>query len=526
MTELYQKNERMSKLTTRVAKTLIFDKMNVYMKTITTVNHYITVDLGASSGRVMVVRQEDKQLSLHEISRFKISTSDLKKDKINLNIQDVFDNVQKGIREALLRYPNALSIGIDTWGVDYGYINQEGELIENPRFYRSTECKEGFEKIKYEFQNKLYFETGIQELYFNTIYQMYTDKQSSNYDHENVKFALLLPDLLAYFLTGEQRTEVTNLSTTGLYNPKTKMFINQIEKFTVKENIFPRLIQPGEVYGYENKFMHHHQIPVIAVCSHDTASAVVSMKLKENEVYLSSGTWSLLGTLLPYPKMTQTAYEAGYTNEVGYQNQIRFLKNINGLFIANRCMEEFKRETPKIDFEDIIKDIKDVEQVESLIDVSHPTFENPVSMVLAIKNYCELTKQKVPQSYADIIKTIYISLAYKYKEELEILEHLIHKQIKKIRIIGGGSQIDLLNQLTASICNVEVQTGASEATVLGNAIVQMMGLNQIASIEEGQQMIENSFPVHYYKPINADTYLKQYDIYKKIVKKGKADVIK
>lgn len=465
--------------------------------------HYLTIDLGASSARIIVVNfdNQNKKIFLDEILRFNDYIIKSNENKLLYwNLNKIFNNIKKGIKESFNKYPDIISIGIDSWGVDYAYLDINNKILDNPRCYRNIEIKKVISEV-YEKIDKfnLYQETGIQELYFNTIFQIYYDKKF-NPLFKKANKVLLIPDLIAFLLTGVMKLEVTNLSTTSLYNYEKSCFIN-LNKLEINNNIFPNFIYPLEEYGYLKddlvKELNIKKIKVVAVCSHDTASAINSINCNNKTCYLSSGTWSLFGTLLNEKNVSKKAYEFNYTNERGFNNKVRFLKNIMGLWILNNLKKDFKDDF--ISNYDMNKKAKDIE-INTYIDPDDKLFENPDSMKDAIDKFLLQTNQQLPNNFYEYVKMIYQSLALKYKYNYEILKEITNINFDKLYIVGGGSNIDILNQLTSNYLNIRVYKGAQEATVLGNSLILLLNNKDIKNMEEGHEIIDNSIDVKVYEP--------------------------
>jgi sugar (pentulose or hexulose) kinase len=436
-------------------------------------HHYLTVDLGASSGRVIITTVSDT-LTLREVHRF--TNQPIQQEVLLVwDFEKIFNEVIYGIQKAFEIEPDIESIGIDTWGVDYGYIGKNGLLLRNPICYRDERTLLGETLTKQYFSKEaLYALTGIQHLRFNTIYQIAYDL---TYEQALLKEAdtwLMIPDLIAYYLTGIKRVELTNLSTTSFYNPNQKTIIDTLYHMGFNPDLIPKIIYPGETYGYlKDDLVQQHQlkkVPVVAVCTHDTASAVHSTLVKKEDVYISSGTWSLIGKVLDKPLINQDTYDASYTNEVGYLHQIRFLKNISGFWIKNKIIEAFKLDN--IDYRVLDEEIKQSLYFDSIIDLDAPEFELGIDMLDKIKYYCIKTNQETPKTLSQYLALFNYSLVCKYKHHLETLEKLTNIKTKQIIIIGGGSQNDLINQMTADITRLKVIKGDKEATSIGNALVQ------------------------------------------------------
>lgn len=436
-------------------------------------HHYLTVDLGASSGRVIITTVGNSIIQ-KEVHRFKNQPI---QEAVLLvwPFEHLLQEILLGIQKAFEIEPNLESIGIDTWGVDYGYIGKDGLLLRNPVCYRDERTLQGQSLTNAFFSKEdLYEQTGIQHLRFNTIYQLAYDLKYEQKLLKNARTWLMMPDLIAYYLTGNPRIELTNLSTTSFYNPKEKNIIDALYRMGFNKDLIPQEIQPGEVYGYLKEDIvntyHLKNVPVIAVCTHDTASAIHSIDVNHDDVYISSGTWSLIGKLLEKPLINLETYLASYTNEVGFNHQIRFLKNIAGFWVKNKIIEAFKLD--KIDYQSLDQEINRNLTFNSIIDLDAPEFESGIDILEEIKHYCIKTNQSTPKTLAEYLALFNYSLVCKYKHHLETLERLTHIKTKQIIIIGGGSQNDLINQMTADITRLVAIKGDKEATSIGNALVQ------------------------------------------------------
>ncbi len=483
---------------------------------------YLSIDLGASSGRVMVISKEDR-ITIEEIKRFETTTEYVDENHTIIKIDQIFQSIVSGLYLAFNKYPDIVSIGIDTWGVDYGYVTSNNTIIP-PFFYRSLRTKKHLEAFKDIYtHHELYQQTGIQSQYFNTIYQMFDDKRSQRINKETSNYVLLLPDLIAYLLTDKARMELTNLSTTSLYHPIKKQLIEKIDEVTLGRELFAEMIYPTQSYGTLKPLFHLPEVPVIAVCTHDTASAIVSLPLTSKDLYISSGSWSLLGVLLDQPNLSDQAETYNFTNEIGFDQKVRFLKNINGLYIVNEVIKQFKSQSIQLTYDDIYEHIDRFEEFHSLIDVNHPIFEHPKDMIHSIQHFCQMTQQTVPYEIGEIFKTLFESLAHRYALEIEHLTETTNQNYRSIYVIGGGGQIDFINQLMANLTGLEVKTGPKESTILGNGIVQMLASGDIQSIEEGQLLIQASFQTKTFMPQPLQSKSPQ-NTYKKIIERGNKNV--
>lgn len=463
---------------------------------------YLSIDIGASSGRMMLSVTNEKLIEFTELYRFSNHLVS-EKETLYWDFDILMKNIYEGLSISFKKHPEIQSIGIDTWGCDYGLVGHDHQLLRNPICYRDSRTK-GIESSVYKVisKNRLYEKTGIQYLHFNTIYQLAVDAKMKKSILNQTKYILMIPDLIAFHLTGEARVELTNLSTTNLYNPIKRKIISEVDQLGIDINLFPSLIHPGEVYGtIQESISKSYAIPrvkVVAVCSHDTASSVLSISNKKL-AYISSGTWSLVGTVLEKPLMTAESQKENYTNEIGYQHSIRFLKNIMGLWIVNQCLETWKKEGRQYSFKDIEIMAVSNKQKTALIDPDHPMFEQPSNMVKKIQMFCEMTGQIVPLTPGEILTTIYRSMAHKYHYAINKLEKITGETYQRIVIIGGGGEINILNQMTADICQKTIIIGAKEATALGNAMV-LWSEDQNIAIDECKLMAENLIKRKIYEP--------------------------
>ncbi len=462
----------------------------------------IAVDLGATSGRVMCIDHRDGHFFLEEDARFLNKTYIDSNGYLRWDFSYLLENVINGIRTALIKNPDAESIGVDTWGVDYGLLDKNGKLMHDPYCYRDEHSfnaqKDVLNKIPFE---KIYSICGIQNLHFNTIYQLAGDP---TYFDKAGTF-LMIPDLIAYYLTGEKRLEETNASTTSLYSKKEeKISIELLDAIGIPERIFPKLIKAGDTYGYlKEEFLPvgiNRKIKVIASPTHDTASAVLGANGEGEFAYISSGTWSLIGTELKEPLTTNIAREYNFTNEIGYGNTIRFLKNTMGMFLINEIRNDYKVKGNEISTNDIVSLVNEAKDLNSLVDVNDPIFETPGDMLNKLDTYLTKTNQEKPSSPGEAMKLIYKSMAVSYKDIIAHLEEITSKKIKSILVVGGGNQAEILNQYLANECNLEVITGASEATILGNALCQFIALGEIKDVITGRRDIANSISSKTYYP--------------------------
>ena len=484
----------------------------------------LAFDFGASSGRAMLSEIKDGKLIIEEIHRFS-------NDPVSVNghlywdVLRLFHEIKQGILKA-----NTAGgfdcIGIDTWGVDFGLLDKNGQLIANPVHYRDVRT-EGMQDSFYKrMSNKeLYSKTGTQQLDLNTVYQLEALVQKQPELLKITEKILLIPDLFAYFLTGVMRTEYTEASTTGMLDPETKDWSEDVlNTLGISKNLFGEMIKPGEVYGNLLpeicEELHCNSVPVIAVATHDTASAVASVPTEEKDyAYISCGTWSLFGTVNDTPVLTDESFKAGFTNEGASDGKIRYLKNIMGLWLIQQSRQEWKRQGLDVSFDEMEKAAKEAEPFRCFVDPDAKDFVAPGNMPKRVQEFCKRTGQYVPQTMGEILRCIYQSLAFKYRYNVEQLEKLTNKNITAIHMIGGGIKDQLLCSMTADFCRKTVKAGPVEATVTGNVAVQMMHFGILSDLNEARKVIAESFPIKTYEPVCDFDGEEAYEDFKKILGK-------
>lgn len=463
--------------------------------------NYIAVDIGASSGRLMLAEKnfQDK-ITLNEVHRFKNGFSD-SEGTDHWNADHLVEEILIGLEKVKQRGIEECYVGIDTWGVDYCLLDEEGQALSQPISYRNHRTAGAMEAFDANFSlKKLYEKTGIQLQSFNTVFQLLRE------DREKLvkaKQLLLMPDYLGYVLTGNAVLEKTNASTMQLMNLESRKLDEEIlAAIDVKKELFPDLAEPGSILGpiLREKFPDYDlpDATLITIASHDTASAVVGTPGKgDNWAYISSGTWSLMGVEMEEGVATAEAFDANFTNEWGVQGTIRFLKNIMGMWLIQ---EVARLQDYRYSYPELAELASQEEPFVCLIDVNDPRFMNPENMITEIQTYCRELNQKVPETAGELARCIYDSLALCYAVELEKLEKIIGRTITQLHIVGGGSNNDFLNQLTADACGINVLAGPGEATAIGNIIVQMVATNGFGTLAEGREGIKKSFPMKEFQP--------------------------
>lgn len=466
---------------------------------------YLAADFGGGSGRVIAGWLDGGRLVMEEVHRFPNRQVRLGKH-VYWDFPALFADMKDGLKKAAAKGYKVESIGVDTWGVDFGLIDRDGNLLGNPVCYRDARTAGVPEKVaKILNPSDHYATTGIQVMEINTLAQLYSLKGSAQL--EAAEHLLFMPDLFSYFLTGVANNEYCIATTSELMDAKRRNWSwETIKVLDLPEHIFGKIVMPGTVRGTLTKEVAEETglgaVKVVAVGSHDTASAVAAVPAVEGDgavAFLSSGTWSLLGLELPEPILTEKARLAQFTNEGGVGGRIRFLQNITGLWILQRLMAEWEERGEKQTFGELLPAAEKAE-IKSLIPVADAAFMNPASMEAAIITYCRDTNQPVPQTKAEITRCVLQSLAAKYREAITGVTSLLPQPLKRLHIIGGGSQNALLNQLTADALRIPVWAGPVEATAMGNILVQAMAAGEIADLAALREVVRNSVTPTVFEP--------------------------
>lgn len=468
---------------------------------------YLAADFGGGSGRVIAGWLEDGKLTMEEIHRFGNRQVRLG-DHVYWDFPALFEDMKAGLKKAASKGYEVESIGVDTWGVDFGLIDRDGQLLGNPVCYRDARTAGMTEKL-FETLNPTehYATTGIQVMEINTLAQLLSIKGTAQL--EAAEHLLFMPDLFSYFLTGKATNEYCIASTSELLDAKRREWSwETIEALGLPKRIFGDIVMPGTVRGKLRKDIAEEtglkDVKVIAVGSHDTASAVAAVPAIEGDgpvAFLSSGTWSLLGIELPEPILTEEARQAEFTNEGGVGGRIRFLQNITGLWILQRLMAEWKERGEEQTFGELLPAAEQA-SISSIIPVADAAFTNPPSMEKAISDYCRQSDQPVPQTKGEFVRCLFQSLAKKYKDAIEGVNGLLPESLKRLHIIGGGSQNGLLNQFTADALGIPVWAGPVEATAMGNILVQAMAAGEVADLAELREVVRRSVTPKVFEPNN------------------------
>ena len=440
---------------------------------------FIAADFGAGSGRVIVGTwlAASKTIELEEIHRFG-NEQKMMDGHLRWDFEALFNELKTGLKKAFAKYGDEIkSIGIDTWGVDYGLLDKEGRLIANPISYRDDRTKGmmdvAFQKLP---KNEFFQHAANQFMEINTAFQLMSET-----DLQRAERLLFMPDLFNYFLTGKCYNEFTIASTSQLLNTKTHQWDDVIfERLNLPKRLMQEIIYPGTVIGELTAELAAEvggNAKVVAIGSHDTASAVASIKDDGSDwAFISSGTWSLMGTPSKEPIISKEALESDFTNEGMTDGRIRFLKNITGLWLIQQLVKEWEQEGYKCDYSELVKEAEH-SSLDSSFDVDDARFMNPEKMSEAIVSYLKEENQELPKTKGDFMRCVCISLAKKYAEVKTQMERCTNKKISKIYIVGGGSKNQLLNRLTAEYTGCEVIRGEVEATAMGNVLVQLKSEN-------------------------------------------------
>ena len=488
----------------------------------------LAFDFGASSGRAMLFQYDGEKITIDEIHRFSNDpvtvTGGMYWDFLRL-----FFEIKQGILKCVNGgHSDIQAIGIDTWGVDFAYFDKNGEMLGNPHHYRDSRTDGMIDKLAGEVGGKeyIYEKTGIQFASFNSLYQMYTSVIENDPKLKEADKVLFAPDIFNYFLTGVMKNEYTMASTTQLLDPYTKDWCWElIEKAGIPKKIFGEVVMPGQIIGELSDEICEElgcpKIPVIAVGAHDTASAVASVPVTDggdDYVYISSGTWALLGVENDQPIINDKSMKFNFTNEGGVANKIRFLRNIMGLWIIQESRRQWQREGKDYSFNDLEQQAWQAKPFESLIDPDYAAFAVPGNMPKRIKEFCEKTGQTVPQTPGDVIRCAAQSLAFKIAMSVDGMEETLGRKINKIHMVGGGIKDKMVCQFIANASGRTVIAGPVEATSTGNAIVQLMALGKIKDLSQARSIIKESFPVNVYEPQDSADWQAAYEKFKKIAK--------
>lgn len=474
---------------------------------------YLAVDLGGGSGRVLAGEFDGQRIELHELNRFANTPLELP-DGRHWNVTGIYLDVVAGLRLAARRYgKDVISMGIDTWGVDYGLLDADGHLLGLPFQYRDHRTDGMMEKaFSIVPRKELYQATGIQMMFFNTAFQLLSETAQRSPLLQHAKDLLFTPDLLGYWLTGQKTHERSIASTSQLYDPQTRDWnYPLIERLGIPTHLFKDIKDSGGLLGELRSNLQEDTglmgLKVITVGGHDTASAVAAVPSSaKTPAYLSSGTWSLMGVELSAPVISDDSYRDAFTNETGVGNTIRFLKNICGLWLIQESRRYWLDHGQDYSYGEMAGLAAQAKPFRSLINPDDPRFADAGHMPERIQQYCRETRQPFPSTPGEIVRCIYESLALRYAEVWAKLPKYMDAAPECLHVVGGGCQDELLNQFTANALGAPVHAGPVEATGLGNILAQMMADGVISSLAEGRAIVAKSFTIKTYEPVHTEAW--------------------
>lgn len=486
----------------------------------------LAFDFGASSGRAILGCFENGKLITEEIHRFSNDPVEIR-GTLYWDILRLFHEIKQGILKCgNSRHQDIASVGIDTWGVDFGLLDKNGDLLGNPYHYRDSRTDGIMEEVfKIIPEEELYNRTGIQFMKLNTIFQLYSMKHHNSPLLREAKTLLLTPDLLNYFLTGKMTSEYSIASTTQMLDPHTgKWTYDVLERLDLPKDILTEIVPSGTVIGSVSdqiaKELGLEEVAVIATAGHDTQSAIVSVPADPGDfVYISCGTWSLMGVELDKPIINEKSDKLAFTNEGGVESKTTYLKNIMGLWLVQECKRQWARDSKNLSYAQLEVLAGEAESFKSFINPDDESFIAPGDMPGRIREYCKRTNQPVPQTEGEIIKCIYQSLALKYRATVEDLEEILSKKLEVIHMVGGGIKDKMLCQFTANATARKVIAGPVEATAIGNLMVQAMALGKVSTLQEARQVVKKSFPTSDYEAQDIEVWNTAYHRYRDVITK-------
>jgi rhamnulokinase len=481
-------------------------------------SHLLAFDLGAESGRAMVGHFDGERLGLEEIHRFANSPVRVG-EHLYSDVLQLWSEIQVGLQKANTQIGTGLaSVGVDTWGVDFALLDRQDCLLGNPFHYRDPHTRHALaatlERVPRE---EIYAQTGNQLVEFNTLFQLAALQQAGNPILQSAHSLLMLPDLFHFWLSGQKATELTIATTSQCFNPfELAWAVDLLQRLDLPMHIFQPVVAAGSLLGHLQPWLADQigsePIPVIAPACHDTGSAVAAVPVSEPHfMYISSGTWSLVGVELEQPLVNADTLAANMANEGGVGGRVRLLKITPGLWLLQQCRAEWARRGLVYTYADLTDLAAKASSFGSLLAVRAQDFTAPGNVPERIQAYCQRTGQPIPQTEGEIVRSILESLALEYRLTLEGLETLLGWPVQVIHIIGGGSRNSLLNQLTADVTHRPVIAGPVEATVAGNLLVQAMGLGYLASVDDLRQVIRRSFETQIFEPHPNDRWEEAYD---------------
>ena len=476
-------------------------------------NNYIAVDLGAESGRVMLASLSTEKMTLHEVHRFANTPLDAD-GSIRWNLPEILKEIKAGLIQAISQADgNIAGIAVDSWGVDFGLLDEKDRLLENPYHYRDPKTNGIMEKaFALMPKRNIYEHTGVQFMQLNSIYQLLAMRLSCSPSLAKARKLIFMADLVSYFLCSRPYAEYTLASTSQLMNMNTGQWSDALlNALDLPAHILPEIVKPGTVVGQLQPHICQElgcePIKVIAVGSHDTASAVAAVPAQQEPwAYISSGTWSLMGVEIPTPIINDTTFKYAFTNEGGVNDTIRLLKNITGLWPLQQCRQEWQRQGTDLSYDQLTALAAQAKPFAAFIDPDCSDFLAPGDMPRRINNYLTQTSQQTIDDKGQMARVGLESLAFRYAQVMRALEDVTGQNINVLHIVGGGSRNELLAQFASNATGKKVLTGPTEATACGNVLIQALACGQLDSLEQGRRLIANSFKLKEFQPADIETW--------------------
>ena len=487
---------------------------------------FLAIDLGAESGRVIAGLLQNGKIALDEIHRFPNGPVDVAGTR-RWNVVGLWQQILKGLQIAADRYGNdCVSLGVDTWGVDYVLLSKHDEILGQPYNYRDPRTDGMIEYACSKVPRaEIFSQTGLQFIPINSLYQVLAMQQS---DPELLAFAdrfLMMPDFFHWLLCGSRVVEFTNATTTQFVHPETRTWaLDLLRKLEIPPHLFPEIVTPGTRLGSLRESVAKetglNRIEVVAPPTHDTAAAVAAIPTERtgaaNWAYISSGTWSLIGVEVQQAILSDEALAQNVTNEGGVDNTYRLLKNVMGLWLIQECRRIFERQGKSYGYSELTQLASEAEPFRSIVDANAAEFLSPENMVTSLQDWCRRHGEPVPETEGQLVRCGLESLALTYRKVLEGIEGLTGEKIDVIHIVGGGCQSHLLNQFTANACHKQVVAGPTEATALGNVLIQARAAGDIGSLSEIREVVRNSYQLETFEPADDDAWDSAYERYRKL----------
>jgi rhamnulokinase len=483
---------------------------------------FLAFDLGAESGRALVGKLEGDRLTLDERHRFANPTGRMN-GHLHWNLLAQWEELKTGLRKSAATGETLSGIGIDTWGVDFGLIDHNGDVIGNPFHYRDSRTDGMMERLFARVPRERVFQhTGIQFMQLNTLFQLFAMQQSRSPALDCAETLLFMPDLFNYLFTGRRQSEFSIATTSQMYDPRANRWADDmLKELGLPTKILPNVVPSGTIVAPVRDEVAREcgltsSVPVIAPTCHDTGSAVAAVPATGNQswCYISSGTWSLMGVELSQPIINEKTLRYNYTNEGGVGGSIRLLKNIMGLWLVQECRRHFAGEGREFDYAELTRLASQARPHIAAVDPDYGPFLSPGDMPKKIQEFCRKSKQNVPSEPGELVRVCLESLALTYRRTLEGLEDITGKRIETIHIVGGGSKNELLNQMTADACGRTVIAGPVEGTAIGNVLVQAMATKAVKSLAEARQIVAQSFEVKRYDPRDTKSWDEAHERFK------------